>query len=75
MHNVNPEKVISVIEMYQERLARENVPKIRMDPKRTFASLNNEEILAHSHFLTDGAKEYAKQGKLRKMRKKGTFPF
>ncbi len=64
---MNPEKVISVIEMYQERLTRENVPKIRMDPKKTFASLNKNEILAHAHFITDGAKECARQGKLRKM--------
>ncbi len=64
---MNSEKVISVIEMYQERLEKENVPKIRMDIKKTFASLNKDEILAHAHFITDGVKEYAKQGKLRKM--------
>ncbi len=57
---MDSKKVISVIEMYEEILGRENIPKIRMDPKRTFASLNNEEILAHAHFLIDGAKEYAK---------------
>ncbi len=64
---MDSKKVISVIELYEEKFGRENVPKIRMDPKRTFASLNEKEILSHAHFLTDGAKEYAKQGKLRKM--------
>jgi len=61
------EKVISVVEMYEERLHREGIPKIRIDPKRTFASLTREEMLAHAHFLTDGAKKYAREGKLRKM--------
>ena len=64
---MDSEKVISVIEMYQERLARENVPKIRMNIQKAFSSLTREEVLAHAHFITDGAKEYARQGKLRKM--------
>jgi len=38
-----------------------------MNPKRTFASLGKEEMLAHAHFLTDGVKGYARNGKLRKM--------
>ena len=54
------EKIISVIEMYEKRLTVENIPKIRMDPKRTFASLRKEEILAHAHFLCNGVKKYAK---------------
>ncbi len=46
--------------MYEKRLREAGVPKIRMDPKRTFASCNKEELLAHAHYLTDGVKEYAK---------------
>lgn len=61
------EKVIAVIEMYEKRLREEGIPKIRMDPRRTFATLAKDEILAHAHYLTDGAKEYARQGKRRKM--------
>lgn len=61
------EKVIAVIEMYEEKLHKVGVPKVRMDPKRTFASLSKDEILAHAHFLTDGVKKYAKSGKQRKM--------
>ena len=64
---MNSEKVISVVEMYEEKLREAGVPKIRMNPKRTFASLSREEMLAHAHFLTDGVKEYARDGKLRKM--------
>lgn len=64
---MTPEKIISVITMYEERLLKEGVPKQRMDPKRTFASLTKEEILAHVHYLIDGVKEYAttpdKEGK------------
>lgn len=54
------EKIISVIEMYEKRLREESVPKIRMDPKRTFHSTSVAERLAHAHFLCDGVKEYAK---------------
>ncbi len=61
------EKIISVIEMYEERLRNSSVPKIRMDPKRTFGSLTLDEILAHAHYLCDGVKKNAKDPcKLRK---------
>lgn len=56
--------------MYEERLGREGVPKIRIDPKRTFKSLNKEELLAHAHYLTDGVKEYAKDSE--RQRKAGS---
>jgi hypothetical protein len=55
---MTPEKMISVIKMYEVRLENAGVPKIRMDPRRTFASLTKDEMLAHAHFLCDGAKEY-----------------
>jgi len=61
------EKVISVVEMYEKKLCEAGVPKTRMNPKRAFASLNKEEMLAHAHFLTDGVKECAKNGKWRRM--------
>ncbi|MEK7629810.1 MAG: hypothetical protein AAB432_00295 [Patescibacteria group bacterium] len=54
------EKVISVIEMYEKQLYEAGIPKIRMDPKKTFASLSKNEILAHAHYLCDGIKKYAK---------------
>ena len=54
------EKIISVVEMYERELQGENVPKIRMDPNCTFASLSNDELLAHAHFLCDGVKEFSK---------------
>lgn len=53
------EKIISIIEMYERALQKNNIPKIRMEPKRTFGSLSHEELLAHAHFLCDGVKEYA----------------
>lgn len=53
------EKIISIIEMYEKRLRAEGVPKVRMDPKRTFGSLSKEEALAHAHYLCDGVKKYA----------------
>ena len=56
---MTPEKIISVVNMYERRLQVASVPKIRIDPKRTFASLRRDEILAHAHFLTDGLKELA----------------
>lgn len=57
---MTPEKIISVIEMYEKRLQEAGVPKVRMNPKLTFADLSKEELLAHAHFLTDSVREYAK---------------
>lgn len=57
---MTPEKIVSVIEMYEKRLYEAGVPKTRMDPKRTFGSSSVAERLAHAHFLCDGVKEYAK---------------
>lgn len=54
------EKIISVIEIYEKRLREADIPKIRMDPQRTFGSLTKEEMLAHAHFLCDGIRIYAK---------------
>ena len=67
---MNSEKIISVVEMYEKRLCKKGIPKICMNPKRTFASLSKEEMLAHAHFLIDGVKEYAKDDN--KQRKTGS---
>lgn len=67
---MTPEKIISVIEMYERRLREAGVPKIRMNPKRTLASLTKDELLAHAHYLCDGVKEYAV--KPEKQRKAGS---
>ena len=64
---MDSEKIISVVGMYEEKLREGGIPKIRMDPTRTFASLSEKEMLAHAHFLIDGVKESAKEGKLGKM--------
>lgn len=57
---MTPEKIISIIEMYEELLREAGVPKTRMDPKRTFESTSVAERLAHAHFLCDGVKEYSR---------------
>ena len=67
---MTPEKIISIIEMYEKQLSHARIPKIRMDPKRTFQSLTKEEILAHAHFLTDDVKTFAKNPE--KQRKTGS---
>ncbi len=56
---MTPDKIVSIIEGYERRLNNEGVPKIRMNPNRTFASLSKEGCLAHAHFLCDGVKIYA----------------
>ncbi len=57
---MTPEKIISVVEMYEKRLREAGVGKIRMEPSKSFAELNKDELLAHAHYLCDGVKEYAK---------------
>jgi hypothetical protein len=59
---MDAKKVIAVVEVYEKRLREKGVPKIRMDPKRTFASLNKAEILAHAHFQCDEVRKYAGEG-------------
>lgn len=56
---MTPEKIISVIEMYERRLVKEGIPKERMDLKRTFGSLRPMEALKHAHFMCAGVKKYA----------------
>ena len=56
---MKPGKTCSVIEMYEGRLQTNGVPKVRMDPKKTFKDLSIDELLAHAHYLCDGVKEYA----------------
>lgn len=63
---MTPEHIISIIEMYEKRLQEANIPKVRMDPSRTFQSLSKDEILAHAHYLCDGVKEYARDPNLRR---------
>lgn len=48
-----------LVTMYEQALAKAGVPKVRMDPRRTFGSLSRDEMFAHAHYLCDGAKEYA----------------
>ncbi len=67
---MTPEKITAIIDVYEERLCAANVPKVRMDPKRMFASLTKEELLAHAHFLCDGVRQYAKDPQ--KQRKTGS---
>lgn len=57
---MTPERILALINTYEEHLREANVPKVRMDPKRTFEALNRDEILAHAHFLCEGAKQYAR---------------
>ena len=45
--------------MYEKQLKEAGVPKVRINQKRTFASLTADEILAHAHFLCDRVKQFA----------------
>ncbi len=56
---MTPEKIVSVIEIYERRLKTGGIPKRRMSIQRTFGNLSSAEALAHAYSLCDGAKEYA----------------
>jgi hypothetical protein len=64
------DKITAIIEMYEERLCAASVPRVRMDPKRTFASLTKTERLAHAHFLCDGVRQFTRDPQ--KQRKMGS---
>lgn len=57
---MTPEKIISVIEMYEARLQAAGVPKLQMDKSKNFGQLSRDDLLAHAHFLCAGVKLYAK---------------
>lgn len=56
---MTPEQTVTLIEMYERRLHAQGVKRVRIDPRRTFASLSMSGILAHAHFLCDGVKKLA----------------
>jgi len=64
---MTPEKIISVIEMYEEHFSQKDIPKVRIyierDIVKQLVSLSEDEMLAYAHFLTDSVKEYAKDPK------------
>jgi len=63
---MTPEKIISVIEMYERRLHEEGILKGRIDPHRTFGDLTKSELLSHAYFLCDGVKIYAQDPEKRR---------
>ncbi|HYD93566.1 MAG TPA: hypothetical protein VEB18_03915 [Candidatus Paceibacterota bacterium] len=56
---MTPSAIVRIIEGYEAQLLAASVPKQRMDPSRAFSSLTKDEILAHAHYLCDGAKVFA----------------
>lgn len=56
---MTPKKIISIIEMYEAQFVTAGVPKIRMDQDKYFRDIPADELLAHAHFLCDGAKQCA----------------
>ncbi len=57
---MTPEKVIAQTRLYEEQLRGLHIPKVRIDTRRTFASLTLEERLAHAHHLCGGIPDYAR---------------
>lgn len=53
------EKILSVVALYRQEFERKQIPKVKMDIKRTLGSLTSGERLAHAHFLLDGIVQYA----------------
>ena len=62
--------ITALVEKYEKLLRDRGIPKKRMDPARSFASLTTEEVLSHAHFLCDRVKKYA--GNPGKQRKTGS---
>ena len=56
---MTPEKIHSVVASYRKRLEEMDVPKTRIDVKKTFKQVSDWEALAHAHFLLDGIDEFA----------------
>ena len=56
---MTPEKIVSVIEMYKQRLEAEQIPARRIDVNRSFKNCTTREVLSHAHHLCEGACVYA----------------
>ena len=56
---MTPEKIVSVIEMYKQRLEAEHIPAKRIDTNRSFKNCTTREILSHAHYLCEGVCRYA----------------
>ena len=57
---MTPERIILIIENYERKLRDNGIPKVRMDLHKTLRDLDRLDLLAHAHFLCEGAKEYAR---------------
>ncbi|MDP3244391.1 MAG: hypothetical protein Q8M83_01890 [bacterium] len=53
------EKILEVVAKYRKEYESRNIPKMKMNPKKTLGSLSSIERLSHAHFLLDGIVEYA----------------
>ena len=62
------ERIVSIIEMYEERLQIEGVQKdLKIDVKRTLGSFKKKELLGYAYSLCDEVKKCARDpGKQRK---------
>ena len=58
---MDTEQILRTLELYETRLKDTGVQAVAMNPSRTFGSLSQPEILAHAHYLIQGAKEMAQQ--------------
>lgn len=56
---MTPDKMIQVVTRYEKRLQAKGVFKERMQPRRTFGSCTEAELLAHAYYLSDNVKEFA----------------
>ncbi len=67
---MTPEKIVSIADMYIERLRGRGFFPVRMEVGRTFQSLTRTELLAHAYYLCENVKKLAvnpeEQGKARR---------
>ncbi|MDB5225775.1 MAG: hypothetical protein JWL87_727 [Candidatus Adlerbacteria bacterium] len=57
---MTPEKIISTIEMYEEKLRAAGIPKTRSPEHLSFRELTVAELLAHAHYACDNVKVLAR---------------
>jgi|SRR3989344_3032521 len=57
---MTPEKIISIIEKYEEELARYNAERKRVKTSWTFRDAPRACVLDHAYYLCTGAKEFAR---------------
>ncbi len=63
---MTPEKILSVIANYKEKLQAEGAAPQRLSPKKSFGASSQNELANHAYYLTETVAEHIRNHKIEK---------